>query len=268
MPSVEKTIITALAVATVMGITACQPPAPQKVTLKDIKDKRSYSIGFNIGKNISAGMKQEDVDVNPAVLAAGIQDAFETSTPGKPGDTTNVAKQLMTEAEMQSVMADFQKEMQAKTQEKEAKADAEAKVIGDQNIKEGADFLAANKTKEGVKTTASGLQYKIISHGKGTQSPKSTDTVTVNYRGTLINGTEFDSSAKQGKPVTFPVGQVIPGWTEVLQLMKEGDKFQVFIPSSLAYGEHSPSPDIGPNSTLIFDIELLGIEKTPAASSK
>ncbi len=243
MPSVQTSFITALAVVTVLGLSSCQPTPPEKAVLKDTMDKVSYSIGYNVGKKMSQGMKQDNVDIKPENLAKGLTDAF-ADTPA------------MTDAEMQSVMESFRKDMEAKTE-------SANKTLGDKNSKEGSDFLSANKTKEGVKTTPSGLQYKVVSLGKGTKSPTLNDTVTANYRGTLVNGTEFDSSAKHGAPATFPVGKVIPGWTEVLQLMKEGDKFQVFIPASLAYGERSPSPLIGPNSTLIFDIELVSIEKNP-----
>jgi FKBP-type peptidyl-prolyl cis-trans isomerase FklB len=124
----------------------------------------------------------------------------------------------------------------------------------------GEAFLAENAKKEGVKTTASGLQYKVIKSGTG-ESPKPTDTVKVHYHGTLIDGTVFDSSVQRGEPISFPVTGVIPGWVEALQLMKVGDKWQLFIPAKLAYGARSPSPLIGPNSTLIFEVELLGIEK-------
>jgi len=133
------------------------------------------------------------------------------------------------------------------------------KAAGDVNKKQGDAFLAANKAKEGVVTLPSGLQYKILTEGKGPK-PAATDSVVCNYRGTLIDGTEFDSSYKRGQPATFPVGQVIPGWTEALQLMPVGSKWQLFIPPDLAYGERSPSPVIGVNSTLIFDIELLSIQ--------
>jgi FKBP-type peptidyl-prolyl cis-trans isomerase FklB len=124
----------------------------------------------------------------------------------------------------------------------------------------GTTFLAANAKKEGVTTTASGLQYKVIQSGAG-ESPKLTDTVKVHYHGTLIDGTVFDSSVQRGQPITFPVGGVIPGWVEALQLMKIGDKWQLFIPAKLAYGDQSPTPAIPPNSVLIFEVELLGIEK-------
>jgi FKBP-type peptidyl-prolyl cis-trans isomerase FklB len=136
------------------------------------------------------------------------------------------------------------------------------KQVGDQNKTEGTKFLEDNKKKDGVKTTASGLQYKVLKEGTGAQ-PKKTDTVTVNYRGTLLSGTEFDSSYKRGQPASFPVNGVIPGWTEALQLMKVGSKYQLFVPSSLAYGERAVGPDIGANSTLIFEVELLDAKPAP-----
>lgn len=157
----------------------------------------------------------------------------------------------MTENEVKEVMTAFQKGLAAKQAEK-------MKVIGEKNSKEGETFLAENKKKEGVKTTASGLQYKVITPGKGPM-PKDTDTVSVNYRGTLIDGTEFDSSYKRGEAVSFPVNGVIKGWTEALQMMKVGSKWQLFIPSNLAYGDRGAGGQIGPNATLIFEVELLSI---------
>lgn len=184
------------------------------------------------------------MDVSPDVLAAGIKDAIA----GKPQLNPDQIKEVMTA---------FEKDMEQKQKEG-----------GEKNKAEGAKFLEENKKKEGVKTTASGLQYKVLKEGNGAQ-PKKTDTVTVNYRGTLINGTEFDSSYKRGQPATFPINGVIPGWTEALQLMKVGSKYQLFIPSNLAYGERSVSPEIGANSTLIFEVELLDAKPapTPAAAS-
>src|SRR5438105_15262321 len=152
---------------------------------------------------------------------------------------------------MQADEKDMEQKKQAAAQKKRA---------------EGAKFLEENKKKEGVKTTASGLQYKLIKEGTGAQ-PKATDTVTVNYRGTLINGTEFDSSYKRGEPATFPVNGVIKGWTEALQLMKAGSKYQLFIPPNLAYGERAVGPDISPNSTLIFEVELTGVKPAGSAAS-
>ncbi len=206
--------------------------------LKDQKDKVSYSIGLNIGFNLG----RQNVQVNPDLLAAGIKDAIA----GKPQLNTDQVKE---------VMAAFEKDMQQKQ-----------KAAGEKNASEGAKFLEENKKKEGVKTTASGLQYKVIKEGTGPQ-PKETDTVTVNYRGTLINGTEFDSSYKRGQPATFPLNGVIKGWTEGLQLMKTGSKYQVFVPPNLAYGDRNVGPDIAPNSTLIFEVELLGVKPPQSAAS-
>ena len=207
---------------------------------KDQKDKVSYSIGVDIGKN----MKRQGVEVNPAMLAEGLSDAL------------NGAKPRLTEEEMASTMQAFRTEMQAKMAQKQKEAT-------ENNKTKGEAFLADNKKKEGVKTLPSGLQYKVITEGKGAK-PKATDTVVTQYRGTLIDGTEFDSSYKRNEPATFPVNAVIPGWTEAIQLMSVGSKYQLFVPASLAYGENAP-PAIGPNSTLIFDVELVDIKKPEAA---
>lgn len=204
---------------------------------KDQKDKVSYSIGVEIGKNL----KKQSVDVNSEFLVKGVKDAYSGE------------KFLMTDQEMAEALMAFQKEMMAKQQEL-------AKKVGEKNQKEGEAFLAENKTKEGVTVLPSGLQYKVTKAGTG-KKPKATDTVTVHYRGTLIDGTEFDSSYRRGQPVSFPVNGVIPGWTEALQLMEEGAKWQIFIPSKLAYGERGAGPQIGPNATLIFEIELISIQE-------
>lgn len=211
-----------------------QEKSPQ---LKDQKDKVSYSIGMNIGFNLS----RQKVDINPDLIAAGIRDAIA----GKPQLTSDQVK---------DIMAQFEKDMEAKQ-----------KQAGEKNKTDGAKFLEENKKKPGVRTTASGLEYKVEKEGTGPQ-PKATDTVTVNYRGTLMDGTEFDSSYKRGQPATFPLNGVIKGWTEGLQLMKAGSKYQFFVPSNLAYGERSVSPEIGPNATLIFEVELLEVKPpgTPA----
>lgn len=202
--------------------------------LKDQKDKVSYSIGMQIGFNLS----RQKVEINPDVLAAGIKDAIG----GKPQLTPDQVKEIM---------ATFEKDMEQKQ-----------KAAGEKNKAEGAKFLEENKKKEGVKATASGLQYKVLKEGTGAQ-PKATDMVTVNYRGTLINGTEFDSSYKRGQAATFPVNGVIKGWSEALQLMKVGSKYQLFIPSDLAYGERAVSAELGANSTLIFEVELVDAKPAP-----
>ena len=208
-----------------------QEKSPQ---LKDQKDKVSYSIGMQIGFNLG----RQKVDINPDILAAGIKDALAN-------------KPQLTPDQVKDVMAQFEKDMEQKQKE-----------LGEKNKSEGGKFLEENKKKPDVKTTASGLQYKLIKEGTGAQ-PKATDMVTVNYRGTLIDGTEFDSSYKRGQPATFPVNGVIKGWTEALQLMKQGSKYQLFIPANLAYGERAMGPDIGPNSTLIFEVELQDIKPAP-----
>ncbi len=218
-----------------MALAASPVFAAEKSELKTQKDKVSYAIGLDIG----AGLKKNEVDVDADILARAIKDTFAGKKP------------LMTEEEVKTTMTDFQKNLQAKQQER-------MKAQGEKNKKEGEDYLAKNKSKEGVKTLPSGLQYKVITEGKG-KSPKATDTVTVQYRGTLIDGTEFDSSYKRGQPATFPVNGVIKGWTEALQLMKEGSKWQLVIPSELAYGEKGGGP-IGSNAVLIFEVELVSIK--------
>ena len=209
--------------------------AEKKVELKTAKDKLSYSIGFDMGSSI----KRNGVDVDPNIVSKAIQDALSGG------------KALMTEQEMRESIGALQKEMAAKQQER-------TKGLGDKNKKDGEAFLAENRKKEGVTTLPSGLQYMVLAEGKGKQ-PKATDTVTVQYRGTLIDGSEFDSSYKRGQPATFALNQVIKGWTEGVQLIKEGGKIRLFVPSELAYGERGAGAQIGPNSTLIFEVELVSI---------
>ncbi len=213
-----------------------QADAGEDIVLKNKKDKTSYTIGMDIGKNLK-GMS----DVNPDMLTRGINDAFSGSKP------------LLTEQEMSGIMKEVKQEIMAKQREL-------AKEAVKNNKKEGEAFLALNKKKKGVVTLPSGLQYKVIKAGTG-ETPKLTDTVKTNYQGTLINGTEFDSSYKRGQPVTFPVNGVIRGWTEALQLMKAGSKWELFIPSDLAYGERGAGRAIGPHSALVFEIELISIVK-------
>ncbi len=221
--------------------------AAEKTELKTDKDKLSYSIGLNAGRNMKKSLQMQSIDADLNLILKGIGDAFHD------------AKPLMSEQDVQATLTAFQKEMQAKQQEMMAKQQEKMKAEGEKNKKEGEKFLADNKKKKGVKTLPSGLQYKVITEGKG-KTPSATDTVTVNYKGTLIDGTEFDSSYKRGQPATFPVNGVIKGWTEALQLMKEGSKWQLFIPSDLAYGERgTPGGQIGPNATLIFEVELISV---------
>ncbi len=211
--------------------------AVEKLSLKDSKDKVSYSMGVRVGSSL----KKESIDINQDAFIQGFKDALS-------GD-----KKLMTDEEVNETLMNFQKEMMAK----EA---ARLRELGEKNKKEGEAFLAENKKKEGVVTLPSGLQYKIIKEGDG-KVPTMNDIVTIHYRGTLIDGTEFDSSYSRGQPATFPVKGVISGFSEALQLMKVGSKWQLFIPPNLAYGERGAGEDIGPNATLIFEVELLSIKR-------
>lgn len=220
-----------------MMLMATTAIAADKLELKTPKDKVSYAIGMDMANSL----KHNKIDVNPDVLGAAIKDVLT----GK--------KSVLSDDEAKAALMNLQKEMQEKQQ-------VEMKAVGDKNAKEGAAFLTENKKKEGVKTTASGLQYQVMTEGKG-KSPKETDMVTVQYKGTLLDGTEFDSSYMRGQPASFPVNGVIKGWTEALQLMKEGAKWKLFIPSNLAYGENgTQGGPIGPNATLIFEVELVSVQ--------
>ena len=205
-------------------------------TLTSKKDKESYAIGMNMGRSLKA----QPVEVEPAIVAQGLKDALSG---GKLALTDDEAKQILTE---------LQGEVQ-KTQE------AKMSQVSDANKKEGTAFLAANKAKQGVTTLPSGLQYKIEKEGTGPK-PAASDTVVCNYRGTLINGKEFDSSYKRGQPASFPVSGVIKGWTEALQLMPVGSKWELYVPAEMAYGDRGAGPDIGPGATLIFEVELISIQ--------
>jgi FKBP-type peptidyl-prolyl cis-trans isomerase FklB len=210
---------------------------PTVLTLKTQKDKASYSIGLNIGKS----MHKDSLDIDPSILLRGLKDGLAGSKP------------LLTDDEARAAMVTLQSEMRKKQEEKML-------VQGEANKKEGEAFLADNKTKDGVVTLPSGLQYKVLKEGTGPK-PVATDTVVCNYKGTLLDNTEFDSSYKRGQPATFPVSGVIKGWTEALQLMPVGSKWQLFIPSELAYGARGgPGGGIGPNATLIFEVELMSVQ--------
>ncbi len=210
--------------------------SPAVLTLKTEKDKNSYAFGMNIGR----GLRQNSVDVDPAILMRGIKDVLAGG------------KTLLTDEQAQAVLTAIQNDLRKKQQDLRQQA-------GGTNKKEGEAFLAENKTKEGVITLPSGLQYKIVKAGDGPK-PAATDSVVCNYRGTLINGTEFDSSYKRGQPATFPVGQVIKGWTEALQMMPVGSKWELYVPPDLAYGDRGAGASIGPNATLIFEVELVSIQ--------
>jgi len=215
--------------------------AAAAVPLKTRKEKFSYALGMNIGTGYSQGLKKQSVDVDWNLIAEGMKDAAAGS------------KTRLTQDEAKAVLNEVQTEIQKQQQEKAQQAAAANKT-------EGEAFLAANKSKDGVVTLPSGLQYKILTAGAGPK-PTASDSVKCNYRGTLIDGKEFDSSYKRGQPATFEVGQVIKGWTEALQLMPVGSKWQIFVPSSLGYGERGAGAEIGPNATLIFEVELLSIEE-------
>ena len=217
------------------GGTAAKTGAGRALVTK--KDKQSYAIGVNVGMSL----KQQPIDLDPSIVAQAVRD---TLSGGKPA---------LTEDEVKAVLTELQGELHAKQE-------AMVQQVGSMNKKEGDAFLAANKGKEGVVTLSSGLQYKILTKGGGPK-PAASDTVVCNYRGTLVNGKEFDSSYKRGQPATFPVGGVIKGWTEALQLMPVGSKWQLFVPADLAYGDRGAGPDIGPGATLIFDVELISIQK-------
>ena len=227
-----------LAVGLALLLSTCTPPE-KKIELKDEKAKASYSVGYQFGQNL----KKMHADLDAGVLSKGLEDALS----GK--------ESLLSEEEMGSSLSDLRQKSMAAVQQ-------ELKEQAEKNLVEGEKFLTENKTKEGVKTTASGLQYKVIEKGEG-PSPKVGDTVTVNYRGTLVDGTEFDSSYARGEPATFPLTGVIPGWTEALQLMKKGSKWTLYIPPDLAYGERGAGNRIPPNSTLIFEVELISFQKAP-----
>ena len=214
----------------ILAAVALPAIAADKPDLDSDAQKNGYSVGYDVGRSI----KRQIMGVDADSIARGLKDGVNGAAPALP------------DSEMQQRFATVRQESAQKILEK--------------NKQDGEAYLAKNKGAKGVKTTASGLQYKVITAGKG-KPPAADDTVTVNYRGTLIDGTEFDSSYKRNQPATFPVKGVIPGWTEALQLMKEGSKWMLVIPSSLAYAERGAGNMIGPNSTLVFEVELLSIKK-------
>ncbi|RPJ36944.1 MAG: FKBP-type peptidyl-prolyl cis-trans isomerase [Deltaproteobacteria bacterium] len=209
--------------------------AAEKPELKDQKDKESYSLGYQFGQT----MKYQGLDIDMDIYTSGIRDALGGSKP------------QLSQEEMRQTVSELQKRIAA-AREKGLNE------ISAKNLAEGKAFLEENKKKEGVKVLPSGLQYKVLSEGSG-KSPRATDQVTVNYKGTLINGVEFDNSYKRGKPTTFQIDKVVKGWTEALPLMKEGSKWQLFIPPELGYGSRGAGP-VPPNSTLIFEVELISVQ--------
>jgi FKBP-type peptidyl-prolyl cis-trans isomerase FklB len=229
----------AAAMASLTIVAVAQDAAPE---LKTDKDKFSYALGMNFGETF----RKQGLDLDPALFAKAFADAF------------SAGKTAMSEQDVKTVLT-------AASQELRKKQMAALAEKADRAQKEGESFLAENKTKEGVVTLPSGLQYKILKKGTG-EKPTLEDTVACNYKGTLINGSEFDASDKHGGPTSFPVKGVIAGWTEALQMMPVGSKWQLFIPSNMAYGPQGP-PDIGPNATLIFEIELVSIQKPTAPAA-
>jgi FKBP-type peptidyl-prolyl cis-trans isomerase FklB len=227
----KRILITAVLAVVAIGVSL----AAEKPDLKNENDKVSYSVGYQVGGDF----RRQGVELDPDLLVKGMQDAMSG---GKP---------LMTQEEMNKTLVDLKRKVVTAQREEQKKA-------AEKNMAEGKKFLEGNARKDGVTTLPSGLQYKVTAKGTGA-SPKKTDSVTVHYKGTLIDGTEFDSSYKRGKPATFRVDGVIAGWTEALQLMKPGAKWQLFIPANLAYGERGAGSRIGPNRTLIFEVELIKV---------
>jgi FKBP-type peptidyl-prolyl cis-trans isomerase FklB len=215
-----------------------QPPATAGTAQPVDEATYRQQVGYMLGQSMGRNLREAQIDCDIDGLVAGITDALR-GTPPK-----------WSEPQLEACRARFEQEMRMKTTNR-------VQQMADQNSKQAQQFLAQNKQQPGVTTTASGLQYKVLKQGAGA-SPALTDTVRCHYRGTLLDGTEFDSSLG-GDPAEFPVNQVIPGWTEALQLMKVGDKWQLFVPADLAYGMQPPGPPIQPNSLLVFEVELLGI---------
>ncbi|KTD51801.1 macrophage infectivity potentiator (Mip) [Legionella quinlivanii] len=229
-----------LVAAATMSLAMSTAIAASDVTLSTDMDKLSYSIGADLGKNF----KKQGIEVNPAAMAKGLQDGMAGS------------QLMLTDDQMKEVLNKFQKDLMSKR-------NAEFSKKSEENKSKGEAFLNQNKTKEGVVSLPSGLQYKVIETGSGAK-PAKEDTVTVEYTGKTIDGQVFDSTDKSGKPATFKVSQVIPGWTEALQLMPAGSTWEIYIPSNLAYGPRSVGGPIGPNETLIFKIHLISVKKAAA----
>ena len=249
----RNVVTVAMTIAVIAGTAlAADDEAKADTKTKELTQmqKVSYCIGLDMGGNFKQMELSVDIDLLTKGLKAGLADA----------------EPMFTKEQIQEVMTQFQKEMMAKQQVMMAKQKEKMAEQGKVNKVEGEKFLAENKKKEGVKTTPSGLQYIVVTEGKG-DSPTDEDTVTVDYEGKLIDGTVFDSSYKRGEPVSFPVKGVIKGWTEALKLMKPGSKLKLFIPSELAYGERGAGGDIGPDATLIFDVELKDVKKADKAAA-
>jgi len=243
MIKVKHSLVSGIALATLMLAACGADKKAEEPKLDTLEAKMSYIFGANMASQF----KQEGITLDPAALSLAVVDI-------QSGKESRIGQE-----DMQQVMQEFQAQAQAKQEEK-------MKEAGAANQQKSDAFLTANSTKEGVQVTESGLQYKVVTAGEGAK-PTTEDSVTVHYKGTLIDGTEFDSSYTRGEPVTFPVTGVIPGWTEALQLMSKGAKYELYIPSDLAYGAGGTGP-IGPNSALVFEVELLDIVKPEAAAAK
>ncbi len=243
----KKITYLAIALASCLAVTGCNDKG-DKSTVSE-KSTDAEKVGYSIGYMMGLENKEAFSDLNLETFYEGFRDAYK----GK--------DDVLTKKQMEETLLNYQKQRQEKMMQ-------EVKALAEKNKKEGEKFLAENKAKEGVKTTKSGLQYKVLQAGEG-ESPKATDIVTVNYEGKLVNGKVFDTSYKDGKgtPIQFPLNQVIKGWTEGVQLMNKGAKYEIVIPSNLGYGE-SGSPNIEPNSTLIFTVELLDFKSAPAQKKK
>ena len=224
-------LVTLLSIAFLFSIGL----AGDKLELKDQKDKESYSLGYRFGQN----SKFQELQINLEVYTSGLKDALGGTKP------------LLSQEEMNKIISEVQARAMAARQK-------ELKEMGEKNLAQGKAFMEENGKKEGVKTLPSGLEYKVMKEGSG-KTPKAVDEVTVNYRGTFIDGTEFGNTYTRGNPLTFHIDKVMPGWKEALLLMNEGSKWQLFIPPQLGYGEQGMGP-IPPSSTLIFEVELLAIK--------
>lgn len=255
----KKNLIAASVIAAGLALSACnsdkkkeataeQPAAAPQAAAASALDSDIQKVSYGIGLNIAQNFKQQGIELDQSAFLAGVDDGLKGAEPKLKQEVIMAAMQAFQKAQMEKQMAERQ------AAENGNKAASEK-------------FLAENAAKEGVVTTESGLQYKVITKGSETKKPGATDQVTVHYRGTLINGEEFDSSYSRNQPATFGVGNVIPGWTEALQLMSPGDKFELYIPSELGYGTGGAGAKIGPNQALIFEVELLEIVDPNAAAA-
>lgn len=243
VPALAQTAETPAPAAAAAPAATTQPAAPAQPSPAELNANACYAIGHNFGSRFKA----DSIDLNLAQFMQGVQDGYA----GK--------ESRITPEQAQAAIVELQRQLMARQAEQQTKAATKNKTEGDA-------FLAKHKAEPGVVTTASGLQYKVIKPGEG-DSPAATDTVTVHYTGTLIDGTVFDSSLKRNQPATFPVNAVIPGWTEAMQLMKPGARYKLVLPSELGYGESGAGNIIGPNAVLVFEVELISVEKAPPATT-